>query len=184
MKIMRFELIALAVTLATSALGCQASAVFYNPDTDPNYGSYSPCGYDPYYGYYCMSEDGTAYVSKDVTTTIAQDESAKLEVAARHFSREFQLSDDQGMKIAKTVHDYNALKTRSDRDVADFARRLYGIEPNRIVKAVGQAQMGNSAALDEVVTEAAKNFNTTQDNMRRIVKSLHGKLIQEQGIAF
>lgn len=179
---MRFMVAALVLVMTVLSTACYNSvsydSAYYNP-SDPN----SPCGYDPYYGYFCYSE-GNVQLSKDVTTSIALQEQAKLDVSARHFASLFDLSADQGMKIAKTVHDYNALQTRSDQDAADFARRLYGIEPSRIVKAVSQAQMGDSSQLDSVVADAAKNFNTTQANMRKIVKALHGRMIQEQGLSF
>jgi hypothetical protein len=178
---MRFTVTAFILMLSVLSTACYNSVSYNSFYTDPNDPN-APCGYDPLYGYYCYSE-GNVELSKDLTTSIAQVEQAKLEVSARHFARQFELSADQGMKIAQSVRDYNALQTRSDQDAADFARRLYGIEPARIVQAVSQAQMGDITQLDAVIADAAKNFNTTQDNMRKIVKALHGQMIREQGLS-
>jgi hypothetical protein len=67
--------------------------------------------------------------------------------------------------------------------LADFARRLYGVDPSEIVAAVGSAQAGNSAKLNSLVEEAASNFGTTTTTMKEIVKTLHGKALAEQGIS-
>ena len=88
------------------------------------------------------------------------------------------------MKIAKTVNDYNAIQNRSDSDVADFAQRLYGVNPSKIASASSAAQLGDNTQLNAVVAEAAKNFNTSADNMKSVVKSLHGKMLEQQGISF
>jgi t-SNARE complex subunit (syntaxin) len=128
------------------------------------------------------SADGSVETTHDMITDAARAEEILLERQGAHYATKFSLSAEQGMKIAKTVNDYNALQSRSDQDVADFAQRLYGLNPAKIVDAAGQAQAGDNTSLNQVVSEAAVNFNTTPENMKNIVKTLHGKLLQEQGI--
>jgi hypothetical protein len=173
----------LAIALAAS-VGLSACTFGVSTYMAPRSG-YS-CGYD-YYGYYNCNNyyyngDGTTETTRDVITNIAQTEQEMLANQAKHYATKFSLSDEQGLKIAKTINDFNAVQTRSDQDVADFAQRLYGVNPSQIVSAAGSAQAGDNSQLNLLVSEAAKNFNTTPDNMKKIVKSLHGKMLESQGI--
>ena len=52
----------------------------------------------------------------------------------------------------------------------------------RIVKALAQAQLGDQSELQQLVGEAAANFDKTPDNMKVIVNSLHRKILKAQGI--
>ena len=154
--------------------------------SSPSY--YYDCYYDYYGNYVCdtyyYNGDGTKETSRDMVTDIAQTEAQMLQAQGKHYAEKFSLSVDQGVKIAKTVADFNAVKNRSDADVADFAKRLYGVNPSEIVSAAGKAQAGDNTELNSLVDSAAKNFNTTSDNMKNIVKTLHGKLLEQQGIRF
>jgi hypothetical protein len=179
---MNFKKLSLALTVGALAVGSTACYV----DTGVSY--YNDCYYDIYGYYYCdtyyYNGDGTTDTSRDMVTDIAQAEQAQLDNAAKHYASKFSLSAEQGMKIAKNVSDFNALQSRSDKDVADFAQRLYGVSPTQIASAVGQAQAGDSSAMNAVVAEAAKNFNTSSENMKSIVKTLHGKALEQQGVRF
>ena len=177
---MNFKKLSLVIAVLGAAFGASACTYY----TSPNY--YNNCYYD-YYGYYVCDSyyyngDGTTDVSHDMVTDIAQAEQQMLQVQAKHYANKFSLSEDQGMKIAKTLNDFNALQNRSDKDVADFAQRLYGVSPTKIVAAAGKAQAGDNTDMNALVAEAAKNFNTTSDNMKSIVKTLHGKMLEQQGI--
>lgn len=178
--IKKMSLALVAASMAVASTGC------YTYTSGPSY--YQDCYYDYYGYYYCdtyyYNGDGTTDVSKDITTDIAQVEQAKLDNAAKHYASKFSLSAEQGMKIAKTIADFNTVQNRSDSDVSDFAQRLYGVNPAEIASAVGQAQAGNNAKLNEVVASAAKNFNTSSDNMKSIVKTLHGTMLEKNGIRF
>jgi hypothetical protein len=126
--------------------------------------------------------DGTVDTSRDMITDIAQVEQEQLANAGRHYAAKFALSEEQGLKIAKTIDDFNTVQNRSDADIADFAKRLYGVDPTAIASAVGKAQAGDNSQLNQVVGEAAQNFNTTPENMKNIVKTLHGEMLERQGV--
>jgi ATPase subunit of ABC transporter with duplicated ATPase domains len=178
--IKKITLSLIGVSMAVAGSACTTYV------SGPTY--YNDCYYDYYGNYVCdtyyYNGDGTTDTSRDVITNIAQAEQQKLEAQAKHYADKFSLSVDQGMKIAKTIADFNAVQNRSDADVADFAQRLYGVNPTDIVAAVGKAQAGDNTQLNGLVAEAAKNFNTTADNMKNIVKTLHGKMLEQQGIRF
>ena len=115
---------------------------------------YTECDYIYY------SQDGTAEYEIDLVAEIADSESFALNKSAEIYAEKFSLSFDKAMKIAKNVKDINALEDRSTADLADFAQKLYGVNPTEVVDAVSAAQVGNNAALDSVISEAAANFNT------------------------
>lgn len=180
---MNFKKLSLAVAAVSMAVGASACTT-----TVSGPATYTDCYYD-YWGYYVCDTyyyngDGTSETSRDMITDLAQAEEQMLANQGKHFASKFSLSEEQGLKLAKSINDFNAIKDRSEKDVADFAERLYGVNPSKIVAAAGKAQAGNNAEMNELVAEAAKNFNTTSDNMKSIVKSLHGKLLEQQGIQF
>jgi hypothetical protein len=134
--------------------------------------------------YYYYNADGTTDTSRDVITDVANADEERVAAVAKHYAEKFNLSDEQGLKLARTVTDYQTLQNRTEQDLADFAQRLYGVNPAEIVSAVSSAQVGDASKLNSLVTEAAQNFNTTPDNMKEIIKNLHGKALEEQGVRF
>lgn len=176
----KIALALIGVSMAFAGVACTTTVEYPS--------AYQDCYYDYYGNYVCSAYyyngDGTTDTSRDIVTDIAQAEQQKLDAQAKHYADKFSLTVDQGMKIAKTLNDFAAVKNRADSDVADFAQRLYGVNPADIVSAVGKAQAGDNSQLNTVVAQAAKNFNTSSDNMKNIVKTLHGKMLEQQGIHF
>ncbi len=113
---------------------------------------------------------------------LADREAHVLAKTAEVYAEKFTLSNDQAMKIAKNVKDFAALQDRSSEDVADFAEKLYGVNPNKVASAVAGAMVGNNAELNEVISQAAQNFQTSEQTMKAIVNELHGKALEENGI--
>lgn len=132
--------------------------------------------------YFYYNADGSS-IDLDIVGEAADVETAVLEKTASIYAEKFSLSTDQAMKVAKNVKDFNALSERTESDIADFAQKLYGVNPSEVVSAVASAQVGLNADLDAVIEKAAQNFNTSTDNMKAIVKELHGKALEESGIS-
>lgn len=155
-------------------------------------GGYESCylEYDPFWDefyevceYYYSNSDGEVKgMSSDVVADAGEKEEKFLNASAEFYANEFSLSKEKGLKLAKTLKDFKATTSRTEADLADFAERLYGINPSKMVSAVSEAQTGDSSALNEVVNEAAEKFGTDADNMKDIVKFLHGKTLRENGI--
>lgn len=135
---------------------------------------------DCYWEYY--NQDGTLAQELDLSGEVADREALVLSKTAEVYAEKFSLSNDQAMKIAKNVKDFEALQDRSENDIADFAQKLYGVNPSEIVSAVANAQVGNNSELESVIDQAAQNFNTNKDTMKAIVKELHGKALEANGI--
>lgn len=165
---------------------CSGSAtVTYQPSWHYNcYPVYDSWGYymydDCYYEYY--NQDGTLAQELDMSEKLADREATVLAKTAEVYAEKFALSNDQATKIAKNVKDFEALKDRSAEDVADFAQKLYGVNPSEIVSAVASAQVGNNEELQSVISQAAQNFNTSEETMKAIVNELHGKALEANGI--
>jgi hypothetical protein len=170
----------LAVVLSASARssGC---IVYTPPHTDC-----IPYSTEPQYQCetHTLAADGSEFVTKDIITQAALTEQAVLEAQGKHYASQFALSYEQGYKIALQIHHLETLSTRTDQDVADFARHLYGVDPRDVISAAGKAQAGDPAELNRLADKAAANFGTTPDNMKRIVRALHGQLLESQGIRF
>tara|TARA_B100001971_G_C18268046_1_gene596804 strand:+ start:260706 stop:261317 length:612 start_codon:yes stop_codon:yes gene_type:complete len=154
-------------------------------------GTYYDCiDYYDYWGYYLYTEcgyyyyntDGTQSFELDMVAQVADQEAFALEKTASIYAEKFSLSTDKAMQIAKNIKDLNALEDRSAADLADFAQKLYGVNPSEVVDAVANAQVGNNAELDAVISTAAENFNTDTETMKAIVKELHGQALEANGI--
>jgi hypothetical protein len=120
---------------------------------------------------------------RDVVTDVAQAEQKALESASQYYARKFGLSDDQGMKIAITLNDFATLQERTEQDISDFTKRLYGVDFNSLKPALDAAALGDNSKMTGVIETAASNFGTNPEAMRNVVKSLHGKLLEEAGIS-
>lgn len=171
----------LLITLVLSATAQSGGCVIYTPprtDCMPGNPDQWQCETWTY------SADGIEFVSRDMITDASLAEDAKLSAQAKHYATQFSLSAEQGLKIARQLHHFESLKSRSDADIAEFAKRLYGINPRSIIAAVGRAQAGDISELDKLTELAAKNFSTSPQNMKRIVRSLHGELLRSQGISY
>lgn len=138
--------------------------------------------YGNYLGQVCYYSEGGTIRELDISGEVADKEAFILEKTAEIYAEKFSLSNDQAVKIAKNVIDFEALQDRSADDVADFAQKLYGVNPNEIASAIGKAQVGENAELDSIIEQASQNFNTSADHMKAIVKELHGKALEANGI--
>lgn len=94
----------------------------------------------------------------------------------------FNLSVASASKMAKAVWDFNRLQERSYEDMLDFAVRLYGVNPRDLTHAIAMGQIGENAELEILLEQASMELNTTSDNMREIIKTLHSDVLSEAGI--
>jgi hypothetical protein len=112
--------------------GCRLST-YYSGDY-----YYDEDGYD-----YCHSNGTSA--SRDIATELTERQERKIAEVAQKFAHRFGISEEQSLKLAYTSFDLEILQDRSADDLADFSRRLYGVNPSDITVAVGRAQLGDSS---------------------------------------
>ena len=174
------------LTLLTGLISCNSSdsTSTYEPQWYYNcYPVYDYWGYylydDCYWEYY--NTNGTL-LEKDLVSNVADKETLLLEKLTDVYADKFSLSTEAAGKVAKNISDFSALADRSEADLADFAEKLYGVNPSDIVSAVSSAQVGNNEQLDTVIDKASSNLGTNSSNMRAILKELHGKALEASGI--
>lgn len=148
-------------------------------DDDWNDDCYS-CGDD--WGWYDDAQVATENHSTDIMGDVAGVENSRLTRASAFYANKFSLSDEQGLKLAKTLQDFKSLQKRDASDLVEFSQKLYGLNPEEIISSVSAAQVGEYAELDSVISKAAKNFETTPQNMREIIKTIHKSALRENGI--
>lgn len=148
-------------------------------DSDWDDDCYS-CGDD--WGWYDESQVATGNHSTDIMGDVAGNESSRLKKASAFYANKFSLSDEQGLKLAKTLQDFKSLKKRDASDLVEFSQKLYGLNPEEIITSVSAAQVGDNEGLDLLINKAAKNFETTSQNMRVIIKTIHKSALKDNGI--
>ena len=179
----------LLIALLTGMVACGGgggSSSDYEADWHYNcYPVYDEYGYymydDCYWEYYNVAGELESR-ELDITSDAADIEAVKLERMALKYAETFELNSAQAMKVAKNVRDYNALEDRTSDDIADFAEKMYGVNPDSIVSAVGKAQVGQNSELDALVKEVSANFGTSDENTKALIKHLHGNALEANGI--
>ena len=150
------------------------------------YAVYDSWGYylwdECYWEYYSADKELVAKSSKNIIKNANDKETALLNFAGEFYANKFNLSKESGLKIAKTLNDYNALQSRTSEDLANFASELYGTNPSDLLKAVSAAQRGNNTALKAQIADAAVVYDTDSETMEAIVEELSAKGLKELNI--
>ncbi|PIU00722.1 MAG: hypothetical protein COT74_03405 [Bdellovibrionales bacterium CG10_big_fil_rev_8_21_14_0_10_45_34] len=162
---------------------------FYSPFEEPIFDTV----YDTDYGYYVdawgfYGVNGVFYdyytgrainegnqSGRDILADEGVRESDVIEKAGEAFAAKYALDAETGVKVARTMNDWNKLaksRSRTAEDVADFTKRLYGVDVNAFMDAI---QTGEQASLDNMLQAAAESWNTSSENMRRILGSVYAQ---------
>lgn len=172
---------------------------------DPYYngGYYWDSYYSWYYGEYvwespsgliynqwgnCLNKASAPKINRDLLATVSASEEKTVQAAAKAFASKYSLSQETSLKVARSFNDWAKLgflrgtKGRTDSDVADFTKRLYGVEFKKVTSALMSASMGDKAELNNVIKEVAGNWNTSAETMREIVQNFHGHQLESAGI--
>lgn len=177
-------LVLAAVVTGFTSCDDGGSTTYYGPDWHYNcYPVYDSWGFylydDCYWEYYNIA--GEKVKSElDIVAEVSDMEAFKLERMANHYAEKFSLSTEEGVKVAKNVMDLNALEDRTENDLADFAQKLYGVNPSEVISAVGKAQVGENAELEALIQSI--DFKTSAENKKALIKELHGNALKVNGI--
>lgn len=184
MKKLMLSLLSLSFLVSCETTTCTDNCTVYTPTP------YYTCDwiYDTWsnnYTYACFwvyySADGVTQ-ELDMVADIADKESLVIEKSAQVYAEKFSLSTEQATKIAKNVYHLNALEERTAADLADFAQKLYGVNPAELISAISSAQVGNNEMMDTLIEKAANEFATSKANMKAIIKDLHHSALEQSGI--
>lgn len=118
----------------------------------------------------------------DQAASISEKTEFEIRTTAQYYANKYELSLESANKFAKQLFEIKYLKDRSVNDIADFAQRLYGINSYELIDAISDAQVGDNSKLDALIKESSQNFNTSNRNMKLMIKDIHQKALESNGI--
>jgi hypothetical protein len=145
-----------------------------------------------YYGWVRSSPDGILYDEygyalnsneshgRDVVTNAAAARKAVVRGAAQRLQAKYGLSANTSMNIATSLNDWAMIgktRKRTDADVAAFTKRLYGLKVSELNAAMSAHAAGNDSLANQAISKAAKNWSTSPDTMKRILKDWYKQQI-------
>ncbi len=176
---------------------------YYTSSVRPSWGSYSyvdSYGFNrTYTGWAWWSPDNILYddlghalnqdgedSSLDAVAQAGSQEEEVLTTVGKDFASKYALSEDAGLSIARTLKDWATLskkRARTTADIADFTKRLYGVDMTAAVAALAEAQAAQSTvALEGLNTKIATYWNTSPETSRVILKNWYSRELQAAGV--
>ena len=131
-----------------------------------------------------LNEMEDASQSADIITAAAEQEDASSRAAGRTLSQKYALAESAGVSIAKTLQDWAVLgrdRARTQADVEDFSKRLYGVDLSRATRAVKEAAGGNRQALTEVNIDVAAHWGTNPETSKQILSEWYREELSRLG---
>lgn len=153
-----------------------------------------------YYGWGWLSPTGILYTNngnalnsgeedegRDVIGDAAAQEEAVVAHVGKEFAAKYALAETTGVQIAKTLNDWATLsmrenRARTEKDIADFSKRLYGVSISDTQKALASAKAGNSQDLENLNERVAQHWGTSPATSKAILKSFYKKQLGDAGI--
>lgn len=155
-----------------------------------SWGYTDPYGYGRvYHGYAFLSPDGILYdengqalnspseeSGRDLVADVAAAEDRQALEAGRAFSLKYTLSEETGIRIARTLSDWATLsrrlrRARTDDDIADFCRRLYGVSAESAMAAISAARHGDPGPALDLNREIASYWGTTPETSAEVLRA-------------
>lgn len=130
-----------------------------------------------------MDDEGEQ--SSDIIALASQKETEAAKRAGKALSQKYALAEDAGVNIAKTLQDWAVLgrdRARTTADVADFSKRLYGVELSRASNALQEAVKGNKEALTEVNVDVAAHWGTSPETSKEILSQWYKEELTQLGV--
>jgi hypothetical protein len=167
---------------------------------DPYYGPYNDISYAQwvytdsygfhrtYFGWAWLSPTGILYDdygralnndeeqgSRDLIADVAAQEREVVVNVGRDFAKKHALAESSGIHIARTLNDWATLakkqqRARTDEDVADFSRRLYGVSVEKAKSALAAAKNGDRSGIETVNSDIAAYWGTSPETSSTILK--------------
>lgn len=149
----------------------------YDPDTCSQalgWSWFSPSGilYDPW-GYALNADSANA--SRDIIAEAGAEAQERVLSLGRDFAKKNALTEEVGIRIARVLHQMATLpgrlgRARTEADIADFTRRLYGVDYSRVISAARDYQAGDTRSLRELNAEVARNWGTSPEVTEQILR--------------
>jgi len=140
--------------------------------------------YDQYGNALNESDEGLSQ-SADVIALAAEKEEKASESAGKALSQKYALAESAGISIARTLQDWAVLgrdRARTSADVADFSRRLYGVDYQKATRAIEAAAHGNRDAILDLNVDVAAHWGTSPETSKRILSQWYRDELQVLGV--
>ena len=132
--------------------------------------SYSGILYDDYGR--ALNEDADKD-GVDVVTGAAQAAREVVLKQGKTFAERYGLAEEAGVKIATTLNDFAVIgksRARTQQDIEDFTKRLYGVDFTEANAALEKAKAGDASGIDGLNGTVAAHWGTNPETSKEILK--------------
>ncbi|MBU6152897.1 MAG: hypothetical protein KGP28_01220 [Bdellovibrionales bacterium] len=120
-----------------------------------------------------LNEADADAISADVITAAAEREMEIQASAGRALAQKYALNEARGIEISKTLQDWAKLgkdRARTEADIVDFSKRLFGVSASRAESALAVAMTTRSLkAVEELNVDVAAYWGTTPEVSKQIL---------------
>jgi hypothetical protein len=129
--------------------------------------------------------DDESAQSSDVISLAAEKEARVSKSVGKAFAQKYALAEEAGVSIAKTLQDWAVLgrdRARTNGDVADFSKRLYGVSLDKAKDALVDAVKGNQDSLAELNVDVAAHWGTSPETSKEILGKWYKDELSQLGV--
>jgi hypothetical protein len=128
-----------------------------------------------FYDYYTgrAINEGATEVTKDILSVVGNREKDLVTRAGTKWALAHDLPAATGIKVAQALSDWNKIvktRERSEADLGAFTKRALGVSLNELKEV---AVTRNEAKIEGLVETAAEHWNTSPENMKKILKTIY-----------
>ncbi len=174
--------------------------VMYNQDPNVAPLAYGTWTYTDVYGnpatftgYAYATSDGVLYDQngyainsvnehgRDSATNAAAAQKLAINSAAQGLQAKYGLSAEVSQNVATSLNDWAVMgktRKRTDQDLAEFSKRVTGLDISEVNAALTASAKGDNTAADQAIAKAAANWSTNPDTMKKIISDWYGKQTQ------
>lgn len=123
--------------------------------------------------------------SADVISIAAEQQKQVSKNVGKVFAQKYALAEEAGISIAKTLQDWAVLgkdRARTDGDVADFSKRLYGVSVAQAKVAIVDAMKGNQDSMNELNVDVAAHWGTSPETSKEILSKWYQEELSQLGV--
>ncbi len=127
------------------------------------------------YGY-ALNETGEE-TGNDIIEAAAKQLESKIQIAGKGFAEKYALQEATGVDVARTLSDWATLtkdrkvRVRTEKDMADFSKRLFGIDAEAAKAALGTAVQGDLNQVKQLNRQIAEKWGTNPETSEQILRS-------------
>ncbi len=122
-----------------------------------------------------LNESDSDSISADVITTASEKEKQIQTSAGRALAQKYALNEDRGIEISKTLQDWAKVgkdRARTDADVLDFSKRLFGVSGSRAQSAMAIAMTTRDLkAVEDLNIDVATHWGTSPEVSKKILQN-------------